>query len=70
MLSLEKGQASEILKEILQRGGNPYWSLDLTALHGFELHLKPKVLTLDTLKKIVKEKGFECKEGTGEIIVF
>ena len=67
---MKRAAVSEILKEILELGGNPNWSVECTPSDSCELHVGPRILTSETLKQIAKKNGFGCREEKGKIVIF
>jgi len=67
MGNLNKAEALKILRELQALGGNPsFTSLDETETGSYELHYKPTVLGLDTLRSVAEKHNLKIRieEGT------
>ena len=67
---MKRTDASEILKEVLELGGSPNWSVECKRPDSCELQLRPRILTMETLKHIAERHGFGHKEDNGKITIF
>ncbi len=68
---MKRPKAMTILKEALERGGNPKLvSLDKTESETYQLRIRPTFLTLEDLREIADHHGCRCKEDNGSIIIF
>ena len=68
---MNRAEALRLVKEILQRGGNPsVIDLKKRQADSYELHVKPSILSLDTVADIAEKQNFRARKQNGFVMIF
>ena len=69
--NLDRAKALNVLRIIQDYGGNPaFIELRKIQYDSYELHYKPTILNVETLKHIAETHGLRFSEDSGKVIFF